>query len=141
MQTISYAHEYRDELQRLLINKHRNLHDRHHRRSTILPSTSHTIQFRDSWAPNHVSWNNSSRHLQSTERINMRAGYLAPALALILIMFARPAYATTYSIPVVGRWPTLQVGLQIPSTPVWAHDVVLNASQVWNRAQVWFTQN
>ena len=71
----------------------------------------------------------------------MRAGILAPALALILIMFARPAYATTYSIPVVGRWPTLQVGLQIPSTPVWAHDVVLNASQVWNRAQVWFTQN
>jgi hypothetical protein len=62
-------------------------------------------------------------------------------MALTLVMFARPAYATTYSIPVVGRWPALQVGLQIPSTPSWAHDLVLNASQVWNRAQVWFTQN
>jgi len=71
----------------------------------------------------------------------LRAGILAPALALIFIMFARPAYATTYSIPVVGRWPALQVGLQIPSTPTWAHDLVVNASQVWNRAQVWFTQN
>jgi hypothetical protein len=56
-------------------------------------------------------------------------------------MFARPAYATTYSIPVVGRWSTLQVGLQIPSTPAWAHDLILNASRAWNVAQVWFAQN
>ena len=71
----------------------------------------------------------------------MRAKILALVVAFILVMFARPAYATTYSIPVVGRWPTLQVGLEIPSTPAWAHDLILNASQVWNRAQVWFTQN
>jgi hypothetical protein len=73
--------------------------------------------------------------------MNPRAGILGLALALSLIMFARPAYAATYSIPVVGRWSTLQIGLQIPSTPAWAHDLVLNASQVWNMAQVWFQQN
>ena len=73
--------------------------------------------------------------------MNVRAGIIGLALALTLIMFARPAYATTYTIPVVGRWSALQVGLQIPSTPTWAHDLVLNASQVWNMAQLWFTQN
>jgi len=73
--------------------------------------------------------------------MNLRAGILAFALTLTLIMFARPAYATTYSIPVVGRWSSLRIGLQIPSNPTWAHDVVLNASRVWNRAQVWFAQN
>jgi len=73
--------------------------------------------------------------------MNLRAGVLAPALALTLMMFARPAYATIYSMPVVGRWSTLQVGLQVPPTPTWAHDVVLNASRVWNMAQVWFAQN
>ena len=71
----------------------------------------------------------------------MRAGIITLAMALTLIMFVKPAYATTYSIPVVGRWPTLQIGLQIPSTPTWAHDIILNASQAWNRAQVWFAQN
>jgi len=73
--------------------------------------------------------------------MNCRTGILAPALALTRMMFARPAYATTYSIPVVGRWSTLQVGLQIPSTPAWAHDVALNAFQAWNMAQVWFEES
>ena len=73
--------------------------------------------------------------------MNLRAGILALMLSLTLIVTVRPAYATTYSIPVVGRWSTLQVGLRIPSNPTWAHDLVLNASQVWNMAQVWFTQN
>ncbi len=73
--------------------------------------------------------------------MNPRAGILGLALALSLIMFAKPTYATTYSMPVAGRWSSLQIGLQIPSTPAWAHDLVLNASQVWNIAQVWFEQN
>ncbi|MGP8069494.1 MAG: hypothetical protein ACLP5V_06355 [Candidatus Bathyarchaeia archaeon] len=73
--------------------------------------------------------------------MNLRAGVLALAMALILVLFARPAYATAYSIPVVGRWSTLQVGLQIPSSPTWAHDLILNASQVWNMAQLWFARN
>ncbi len=70
-----------------------------------------------------------------------RGVILALAMTLTLVIFARPAYATTYSIPVIGRWPTLQIGLQIPSTPTWAHDVVLNASHVWNMAQAWFARN
>ena len=73
--------------------------------------------------------------------MKLRAWIVAFAMALSLIIFARPAYATTYSIPVVGRWSTLKVGLQIPSTPAWARDVVLNASRVWNMAQVWFEEN
>jgi len=44
-------------------------------------------------------------------------------------------------MPVVGRWSSLQIGLEIPSTPAWAHDLVLNASRVWNSAQAWFQHN
>jgi len=56
-------------------------------------------------------------------------------------MIPQSAHAESYSIPVVGRWTKLQIGLEIPSTPVWAHDLVLNASRVWNSAQVWFRYN
>jgi hypothetical protein len=52
----------------------------------------------------------------------------------------RPAHAAAYSISVNGRFSHLKIGLVIPSTPKWAHDVVLNASLAWNRAQVWYQQ-
>ena len=47
----------------------------------------------------------------------------------------------SYSIPVIGRYSTLTIGLQIPSTPKWAHDVVVNASKVWTQGQLWFQQS
>ena len=59
----------------------------------------------------------------------------------MLIPTARPAYACAYSIPVVGNWSTLQIGLVIPSTPSWARALVLNAARAWNLAQLWFQQN
>jgi len=63
---------------------------------------------------------------------------LAALFPLLLVAAARPVYACTYSIPVVGRWQSLQVGLDIPPAPLWARDLILNASRVWNFAQLWF---
>jgi len=64
------------------------------------------------------------------------------ALLLILcLVLSSEVYAgPQYSIPINGREPTLVIGLQIQATPTWAHDVVLNASLVWNQAQVWYQQ-
>jgi hypothetical protein len=45
------------------------------------------------------------------------------------------------SIPINGRYSTLTIPVEIPSTPRWAHDVVLNASTAWNEAQVWYQQS
>jgi len=42
------------------------------------------------------------------------------------------------SIPILGVYPNHLVGLNIPPTPKWAHDIILNASQVWNEAQLEF---
>ncbi|MGD0423330.1 MAG: hypothetical protein ABSA92_07720 [Candidatus Bathyarchaeia archaeon] len=64
-----------------------------------------------------------------------------PLLLLILscvISIPSPIRATTYSIPVNGRFVTSRITLKIPSTPKWAHDVVLNASLAWNNGQLWF---
>jgi hypothetical protein len=66
-----------------------------------------------------------------------------PLLVLAIVsVTALPgsADARAYSIPVYGRFSTPIIGLEIPSTPKWGHDVVLNASLVWNRAQVWYQQ-
>jgi hypothetical protein len=49
-----------------------------------------------------------------------------------------PAYAHEYSIPVNGRFGNSRIALAIPSTPKWAHDIVLNASLAWNNAQLWY---
>jgi hypothetical protein len=46
--------------------------------------------------------------------------------------------AVEYSMPVNGRFATHTITLEIPPAPKWAHDVVLNASLVWNKAQLWF---
>ena len=45
-----------------------------------------------------------------------------------------------HSIPINGRYSTLTIAVQIPSTPKWAHEVVLNASIAWNQAQLWYQQ-
>lgn len=46
-----------------------------------------------------------------------------------------------YSIPVNGRYSTLTIPIQIQQEPRWAHDVVVNATLVWNQAQKWFQEN
>lgn len=46
-----------------------------------------------------------------------------------------------YSIPVNGRYSTLAIGIQIPQEPRWAHDVVVNATIVWNQAQNWYQKD
>lgn len=71
----------------------------------------------------------------------MRFRLFAPFIALLLVVITRPVYACTYSIPVVGRWRSLQIGLGIPLTPSWAHDLILDAARVWNLAQLWFQRN
>jgi hypothetical protein len=43
-------------------------------------------------------------------------------------------------MPIIDRYSSLTIGLQIPRTPTWAHDIVLNASIAWNQAQLWFDQ-
>jgi len=64
-----------------------------------------------------------------------------PFFLLILscvISVPTPIHATAYSIPVNGRFVTSRITLKIPSTPKWAHDIVLNASLAWNNGQLWF---
>jgi hypothetical protein len=68
--------------------------------------------------------------------------YLALLLVLLLIPGLPVVRASTeYSIPVYGRFATLTIGIQIPETPKWAHDVVLNATIAWNHAQLWYQHN
>ena len=73
--------------------------------------------------------------------MNHRTTVSASIFALLFLIVARPVHAESYSIPVVGRWSNPQIGLQIPSVPAWARDLVLNASRIWNLAQVWFQRN
>ena len=70
-----------------------------------------------------------------------RLKFLGLILPFLLMLAPGPVHACTYSIPVVGRWPNLQIVLQVPQVPRWAHDIVTNASQVWNTAQLWFQRN
>jgi hypothetical protein len=54
-------------------------------------------------------------------------------------MLPTPAVnATSASIPIAGRFSTYTIGVRIPMTPRWAHDIVLNATVIWNDAQVWY---
>ncbi|MGA3109119.1 MAG: hypothetical protein ABSD99_06635 [Candidatus Bathyarchaeia archaeon] len=66
----------------------------------------------------------------------LRAILLIVCLVISAQVYAGPQYA----IPINGREQALVIGLQIQATPTWAHDVVLNASLVWNQAQVWYQQ-
>jgi hypothetical protein len=62
-------------------------------------------------------------------------------LLLILITFLPPAHASGQSIPINGRYSTLTIAIYIPAYPKWAHDVVLNATIAWNKAQAWYSQS
>ena len=63
-------------------------------------------------------------------------------LFLLILMLLAPVHASTQpSIPIDGRYSTLTIKIYIPTTPKWAHDVVLNATIAWNRAQLWNLQN
>ena len=62
-------------------------------------------------------------------------------LLLILVTFLPPAHASGQSIPINGRYSTLTIPIYIPAYPKWAHDVVLNATIAWNKAQAWYSQS
>jgi len=60
------------------------------------------------------------------------------ALALVVTIFAVPVHGSAQpSIPINGRFSSLVIKISIPPSPAWAHDVVMNATVVWNMAQVW----
>ncbi len=67
--------------------------------------------------------------------------YLVP-LMLLALMALTPVHASTEpSIPINGRYSVLTIKIFIPTFPKWAHDVVLNATIAWNKAQLWNLQN
>ena len=70
------------------------------------------------------------------------ATHLVPYSLLILLTLALPpVHATTGpSIPIIGRHSSLTIPIYIPTSPTWAHDVVLNATIAWNRAQLSYQQ-
>jgi len=74
-----------------------------------------------------------------TEVPNLKS-FIAGALLLLglLSMLPNSVQATSYAIPVNGRFGSLRIGLAIPTSPKWAHDTVLNASLAWNQGQLWF---
>ena len=61
-------------------------------------------------------------------------------VTLTLATVSQAHAAPSESIPIIGRYSSLTIGIQIPRTPIWAHDVVLNASIAWNEAQLWYQQ-
>lgn len=68
---------------------------------------------------------------------------LVPSGVFLLLLFSSLPFAhaeAVYSIPINGRPSNFTIGLRIPSSPRWAHDVVLNATRAWNVAQIWFHQ-
>ncbi len=66
--------------------------------------------------------------------------YVLP-LFLLALMALTPVHAAQPSIPINGRYSVLTIKIFIPTTPKWAHDVVLNAAIAWNKAQLWNLQN
>jgi hypothetical protein len=69
------------------------------------------------------------------------ASYVLPLILLALIALTPVHASTEPSIPINGRYSVLTIKIYIPATPKWAHDVVLNATIAWNRAQLWNPQN
>ncbi len=73
-----------------------------------------------------------------------RIGYFRYILLpmLMVLIALTPVHASTEpSIPIQGRYSVLTIKIYIPTTPKWAHDVVLNATIAWNKAQLWNLQN
>ena len=72
---------------------------------------------------------------------NKAPSYILP-LILVVLLPLTPVHASTQpSIPINGRYSVLKIKIYIPAYPKWAHDVVLNATIAWNRAQLWDLQN
>ena len=67
--------------------------------------------------------------------------YILPLMLLALITLTPVHASTEPSIPILGRYSVLTIKIYIPITPKWAHDVVLNATLAWNKAQLWNLQN
>jgi hypothetical protein len=67
--------------------------------------------------------------------------YILPLMLLALITLTPVQASTEPSIPIQGRYSVLTIKIYIPITPKWAHDVVLNATIAWNKAQLWNLQN
>ena len=74
----------------------------------------------------------------------LKSGNITVLITAILLttLILPTAHASTQpSIPINGRYSTLTIKIYIPQSPKWAHDVVLNATIAWNRAQAWSQQN
>ena len=67
--------------------------------------------------------------------------YILPLLLVLLLPLTTVHASPQPSIPINGRYSTLTIKIYIPPSPKWAHDVVLNATIAWNRAQLWNLQN
>ena len=67
--------------------------------------------------------------------------YVFSLTLLAFITLIRVHASNQPSIPINGRYSVLTIKIYIPDTPKWAHDVVLNATIAWNRAQLWNLQN
>lgn len=67
--------------------------------------------------------------------------YILPLMLLALITLTPVHASTEPSIPIQGRYSVLTIKIYIPTTPKWVHDVVLNATLAWNKAQLWNLQN
>jgi hypothetical protein len=64
------------------------------------------------------------------------------AVTVLLFLSITPTVLSTApAVPVDGRFASLTIGVQIPTSPKWAHDVVLNATEAWNRAQIWYQEH
>jgi hypothetical protein len=63
-------------------------------------------------------------------------------LILCLIPLVPSVNANTeYSIPINGRYSAHAIRVQLPQEPGWAHDLLINATIVWNQAQLWYQKN
>lgn len=60
---------------------------------------------------------------------------------LVMATLTPVSAAAQPSIPINGRYSVLTIKIYIPLSPRWAHDVVLNATVAWNRAQLTYLQN
>jgi hypothetical protein len=86
--------------------------------------------------------------LSTGRKINGMNRELVALAVVVLFLLASPAVANPVqahannfwpnTIHINGRYSGLTIGIQIPQEPKWAHDVVLNATIVWNEAQKWY---
>jgi hypothetical protein len=59
--------------------------------------------------------------------------------AIALTPSVQAAAQTQYTIPLgESRWNQYELAFKVPTSPKWAHQVVLAAMDLWNQAQEWF---